>query len=157
MFRPTRGICVGTYKKEGCGKEGIIMTSSRKLCQECEGKKGKPIKRVSDKKREGIQEGNSEYPLFVSIWAVRKHECFVCGESLGKELKPEFFSHILPKGAFPKFRLYDKNIMLKCRSCHDLYGTKPRSELVGRSFKWVEVFSIKDKLNEEYYSIKKAT
>ena len=155
MYKPQRGICTGTWKHEGCGEIGIIMTNSRKLCQECESKRKpkKAVKQVSDRKKERIDSGQSEMPLFESIWRTRPHVCIVCKEPLGNDLKPEFFSHILPKSAFPAFRLFDLNIMLKCRQCHHEYGTIAQSTLLNQNYeKWYKIFELKEELIEKYYA-----
>lgn len=154
MYKPKRGICTGTFKHEGCGDEGIIMTNSRKLCQKCESnrKPKKAIRQVSVKKRDRIDSGESEWPFFLALWATRPHRCTVCKEPLGDEPKPEYFSHILPKSSFPAYRLFDGNIVLKCRKCHHEYGTVAPSILLEEDYqKWYKIFEMKEYLIEKYY------
>lgn len=76
--------------------------------------------------------------------------CAVCGEPL-KEFSVSYFSHILPKGAFPKFRLYAKNIVLKCNEDHHKYGTMAKSDLLLESDKWIPIFDLHEELIKEYY------
>jgi hypothetical protein len=155
MYKPQRAVCIGTWKHEGCGDLGIIMTNSRKLCQECESKRKpkKAIKQVSSKKRDRIDSGESEMPFFTAIWATRPHRCTVCKEALGDELKPSFFSHILSKGAFPAFRLLDINVVIKCEVCHHEYGTIAQSTLLNENYeKWYKIFELKEELIEKYYA-----
>lgn len=155
MYKPQRGICTGTWKHEGCGDLGMIMTNSRKLCQECESKRKpkKSIKQVSDRKRERIDSGQSEWTFFLVIWKTRPHRCTICREPLGDEPKPSFFSHVLAKGAFPAFRLLDINVVLNCTQCHHEYGTIAQSTLLNQNYeKWYKIFELKEELIEKYYA-----
>lgn len=155
MYKPQKGICTGTWKHKGCGDEGIIMTNSRKLCQKCESdrKPKKAIKQVSTKRRERIDSGESEMPFFLALWATRPHVCVVCKDYLGEEPKPSYFSHILPKSAFPAFRLLDVNVVLKCEVCHYEYGTVAQSTLLNENYeKWYRIFELKEELIEKYYA-----
>lgn len=85
----------------------------------------KPIAQIGKKKKARILEEGSEVDLFRKIWNERQHFCEECGEPvkgafLGKSLiKPQCFSHKLPKGMYPRFRLLDQNIDLVCSmECH---------------------------------------
>lgn len=86
----------------------------------------KPIAQIGKKKKLRILEEGSEVDLFRGIWMDRLHFCEECGEEikgafLGKSLiKPQCFSHKLPKGMYPKFRLLPENIDLVCSmECHN--------------------------------------
>lgn len=117
MFKPYFGRCVGTMKRGGCGKEGVAIKTKRLLCEVCDREwkeeNGKKVPQAI--KREHKPTG--ELALFISIWNTRPHVCVTCQKRL-----PSFFvflfSHVLPKGSYPKFRLYDKNIELQCWDCH---------------------------------------
>lgn len=56
--------------------------------------------------------------LFLEIWRERLHICNHCGESLGDEPKPVFFSHIKSRGAYPELKMDKNNIELLCLECH---------------------------------------
>lgn len=53
-----------------------------------------------------------ERELHLQIWATRKHVSYFSGDKLGDEPEPHFFGHVLPKSTYPKFRLYEKNVVL---------------------------------------------
>ena len=71
------------------------------------------------------------------------------GESLG-EFDVRYFSHLLSKGAFPKFRLYDKNIVLKSPEMHSLWEFHPHSELA-KDIRWEKILTLKEELKQEYF------
>ena len=108
-----------------CGNPSKLWRSSPPTCKTCASKQSKPIKQISDKKKaEGKVTG--ELALFKAIWATRPHVCEVTGEQL-KEFDVWNFAHILSKKAFPKFRLFDKNIVLMSRDAHSEYDCGDRS------------------------------
>ena len=51
--------------------------------------------------------------LFYHIRQVRPHRCVICGKLI-KEAISWCFAHILPKGMFPKLKLWANNIALVC-------------------------------------------
>jgi hypothetical protein len=55
-------------------------------------------------------------------------KCQVCGQDLGYEPLAYYFSHILGKGAFPKFKLWIENIWLKCLRCHTQWDAGMKSD-----------------------------
>ena len=123
---------------------------ARGMCKPCSAKEPKSKSGLKEKVSKVI-EPTGELVLFKTIWATRPHTCSVCNEPL-KEFNHWFFSHILSKGAFPKFRLYEKNIMLKCKDCHHLWETQPNGKLIALNPKWEKVVELHDKLVAEYYS-----
>lgn len=72
-----------------------------------------------------------ELELFKKIWNERPHYCEVTGLYLPK-FEPILFSHILSKGAYPKFRLYEPNIMLVHPMIHRLWEFEPREKNLAR-------------------------
>lgn len=84
-------------------------------------KSGKPVKKVSEKRKERVANGDGEWPLFQAIWASRPHFCISCEKYLGEELKPIFCSHTIAKKKNESLRLYDRNIELECEECHDTW------------------------------------
>jgi hypothetical protein len=93
---------------------------------------------------------SGELVLFQSIWATRKHRCAVCDIEL-KAFDVWFFSHILSKGSFPKFRLYEKNIVLKCREHHHEWETKSNKDLIKKDGRWLPFIELHKTLIQEYY------
>jgi len=58
--------------------------------------------------------------LFERIWESRPHSCEVCGAHI-EEATASNFSHLLPKGTYPDFKLREDNIVIKCKDCHDIW------------------------------------
>jgi 5-methylcytosine-specific restriction endonuclease McrA len=56
--------------------------------------------------------------MFKRIWDSRPHKCEVCGAHI-EEATASNFSHLLPKGTYPDFKLREDNIVIKCKNCHD--------------------------------------
>ena len=56
-----------------------------------------------------------------NVWNKRNHWCEVCGIMLGNSdtPSPSFFSHLLPRGSYRKYKLDERNVILKCQGCHD--------------------------------------
>lgn len=143
MIKRKEKIC------KGCGEPKIIWARGKcKSCDQKDGGKGSQLKRTPIKAKK--PEPSGELALFQSIWAIRPHKCVVCKENL-QSFDVWFFSHILSKGAFPKFRLYEKNIVLKCRECHHLWETQPNEKLLKKSENWEAIIELHDKLVTEYY------
>lgn len=66
--------------------------------------------------------------LFAHIWASRPHISEISGCLLFGENHPLFFwqfSHTLSKGAFPKFKLKESNIVLMTPAEHTLLTEHP--------------------------------
>jgi 5-methylcytosine-specific restriction endonuclease McrA len=100
------------------------------------------IKKASSLKRKPTGEAQ----VFKRIWDTRDHNCQICGVYL-KEGKASNFSHLLPKGKFPEFRLDEDNIWIKCDDCHDrwhIWGNALRT-----SSKWAKFFTAYDDLWEK--------
>jgi hypothetical protein len=88
--------------------------------------------------------GDKEF--FLSIWDERKHFSEVGGEFLGHEPKTFFFSHILTKGAYPRFRHNKKNILLMSFEEHQEWEFTDRKDP-----KWDKVKQLAEELRSEYY------
>jgi hypothetical protein len=82
-------------------------------------KKNKPLKKISDKRRERLKNWWGEKDLFLEVWNEREHKCNECWKYL-KEAKAHNFSHIRSKGARPDLRLDKSNIEILCFACHFL-------------------------------------
>ena len=87
-----------------------------------------------------------ELDFFKSIWDMRPHYCEVSGKEI-----PEFdikcFSHVLTKGAYPEFRLYEKNIVLCLPYWHHQWEFGDRD---CRELSWIK--DLADNLKHEYYN-----
>jgi len=142
---------ITTKKKicKECNTEQYIF--SRGMCKFCAGKNPKEKSGLKDiPKKSPFGKPTGELVLFQSIWATRKHNCAVCGTDL-KVFDVWFFSHILSKGSFPRFRLYEKNIVIKCRQHHHEWGTKSNKDLLKKDGRWLPMIELHDTLIQEYY------
>jgi hypothetical protein len=96
----------------------------------------KPIAKIGKRKKERILEEWSEVEMNREIWETRVNEkgeriCVECGKKIKqafigeKLIKPQVFSHKLPKGMFPRYRLLPENIDMVCDyACHDKNAAK---------------------------------
>ena len=123
---------------------------ARGMCKICASKKPKEKSGLKEVPKKESYKPTGELALFQSIWATRPHVCAVCKCKL-EEFNAWFFSHILAKSSFPRFRLYEKNIVLKCVNHHINWETKPNSELVKKDPRWEPIIKLHDELIQEYY------
>jgi|GEM_PF-2932655 hypothetical protein len=111
-------------------------------------------KRKKDAKKP--KQPTGEAKLFDKIWKEREHICAITGERL--EFTPythlwfQCFSHLLPKGSWPKYRLNKENIVLKSPKAHRDYHTMSEVQLIESKHgdKWRAVFELKQRLKSEY-------
>ena len=117
----------------------------------------KPLKRTALKKKAYAikrspikyrRKPTGELEVFKSIWAERPHYSQVSGEWLGDDLNVSFFSHILPKSHYKRFRLNKQNIVLKTEKEHHLWETQAWKLKDLPEWKWV--FDLKQSLKEQY-------
>lgn len=131
-----------------CGYEGYFIT---KLCNKCREESKKEIKfdglinkvvkyNFKPRKKTG------ELKIFKEIWNEREHVSQVSGKHLG-EFNVCFFSHILNKGHYPRFRLDKRNIVLKTTKEHQSWETRRHELKELEEWKWV--FELRDKLRLE--------
>jgi hypothetical protein len=129
----------GVHRKKSCGPCDLCQTIE---IPEKE-KKSYKIPKKSEKQK-AITRKDIEF--FESIWNTRPHYSQVSGEFLGHEFNVCFFAHVLPKGAYPKFRNLEVNILLMTFDEHQEYD---HSDFPGP--KWDRVRALGDKLVELYY------
>ena len=89
---------------------------------------------------------SGELEVFKMIWSERSHKCQCCGVTLSS-FSPINFSHILSKGAYPRFKLLKENIKLVCSNCHQEWEFSDRKD---SKFDWVK--EKYDKLRYKYYN-----
>lgn len=59
-----------------------------------------------------------------NIWIKRDRKCEVCGWSMdfiGDEPYPSVFSHLLPRGSYRKYKTDERNVIIKCPNCHNMW------------------------------------
>ena len=145
-----KGIC------SLCRREVVIVKRlpSGHLCRACNDK------RLTDKaegrEREGIatkrpqRKPSGQLSLFRAIWASRPHVSFISGKPI-KNPTPINFFHIMGKQAYPKFKLYDRNIILTTRREHELWH-QDRGRLRDLP-EWKKVFDLYERLKAEYHGV----
>lgn len=89
-----------------------------------------------------------EKEVFRRIWdaADGNAKCLTCGTAI-TEGRAINFSHLLPKGKYPEYRLDKRNIVLQCSGCHmkwHMYGSELREHR-----KWNQFFLRYDDLWDE--------
>jgi hypothetical protein len=144
-----KGVCIKCGESKG---ERWIVNAKHTLCSyhnTIRLQEGKPIKRTWIKKRsdKNYKVHNEEIQMFLEIWEERPHKSQVSGAPLGNEFNICFFSHILGKKAYPGFRLYKKNILLKTFKEHSSWDQGDVSDPM-----WDKVKILKQDLKEEYYN-----
>jgi len=114
-----------------------------------EGKVGNN-KPIANRSKKGQKVASEDRKFFESIWKERSHNCTICGCNLGDDYNPVFFSHILTKGAYPKFRHNKDNILLMCHKHHHEYEFADRSTKEFRTL-FKRALLIHGKLIIKYY------
>ncbi len=146
--------------KCGCGTEGYLFSHGmikEHWYQSDEYKSKHPKQNYEDAMKAApqmprstikkkFQKPSGELILFKAIWETRPHVCQMTGEPIS-EFNVWNFMHILSKGAYPKFRLFDKNILLVTKEFHNEYDNGDRS---APEFK--DVMVLHDELIKQYYN-----
>lgn len=141
-----KGICEGNETNEGCGKYAFIANRTKRLCIDCN------EKRLNNAKVKVQKLPKGELQLFIEIWNERPRISEVSGIAL-RDFNPCNFSHILTKGAYPRYRLNKENIVLKTFYEHQEWEFRAHTLKDKPEWKWV--FEKKEKLKQEYYAGKK--
>lgn len=106
-----------SLKKEEKKRMGLSEMKSSGLVQKASEFTSKPRKKLNA--RSPNNKGGQK-ALFSRIWENRPHKCEVCGAHI-EEATASNFSHLLPKGTYPDFKLREDNIVIKCKECHDTW------------------------------------
>jgi len=118
MIKPSIGKCVDCPPSSG---DQYLAKKYPKLCNyhNTLRKKGtaKPSGAPKNKSKQS-NKATGEMIVFRMVWSEREHVCQCCSKPLGDLLKPIFFSHVLPKSIYGRFRLRKDNIWLCCPECH---------------------------------------
>lgn len=157
------GLCKGEDCKGRTDKQPLAH-NRLVLCKYCNDKRkaiskpskdSKPKKRVSIPKqsKKGSQTALKDRKFFQEIWEERPHYSEISGKFLGDEYNPVFFSHILTKAAYPKFRHLKENILLKTFDEHQIWEfSDPTTPKFKEKFK--KALIRKGELIIEYYESK---
>lgn len=134
-------ICKGSETFKGCEKDKYIVNRTKKLCSDCNSKRLKKSKSVQKTEKGELQ-------LFIQIWNERTRISEVSGKPLG-QFNICYFSHILPKGKYPAFRLRKENIILKTVQEHFDWHSKAESDLIKKEM-WIPIFEKRNELLVKY-------
>jgi len=154
-FKPHYGYCSYLACKN---PEGALIVVRKGWCQICNYEQKQAKKKSAGKKASRYvfkRQPTGESEVFESIAETRDWVCFVTGERLN-ELTPTQFMHVLPKALnkYPKFKLYEKNIVLASNDTHFKWDHTSRSEL-RKDPRFNALFDLEEQLKEEYKTITK--
>ena len=144
-LKPTKGDC------DQCQESNVWIGknsgSSGSWCLSClSSRKERPKKKSTLNK---VRKPTGEKALFEALWNTRNRRSYVTGRPLGNEARVHFFSHILPKGAYPKFRLFDRNIQFMTLEEHTMWENYKYK--IKDDPKWKHVFELEQELKELYH------
>ena len=157
----------GKYLGLGCGKLKYIFSNG--ICHDCVPKK--PLNRegsnstvskdklknsttpADSKEKRGVRKVSGEKVLFDLLFEERAKVSQVSGKPLISD-KNHFqfywqFSHILTKGAYPKYRGLKENIKLVTPEEHDLW--EHHKDKIKDDPKWQWVFDKAEQLKSKYH------
>lgn len=112
------------------------------------------LKEVKPKAKPKVKyKTTGERALFDAIWSMREHTSYLTGKKLdcySETFYLNMFAHVLPKGKYPDFRLFDKNIVLLTPEEHYLldFGTEEQRQRY--SDRWYLIDDLKEVLLAEY-------
>lgn len=95
------------------------------------------------------KEPTGELAMFKEIFVERKGICAVTSRPI--TFHPMSFMHILSKGAYPKFRLVKKNIVMVIPEIHDMYDNGGKEWFLSQYPKAQFIYDLKEELKIEYH------
>lgn len=115
---------------KSCGKEAYIV--SKGDCGYCAGKR---YAKTTARNQRKNYEPTGEREIHLKLWEIREHICVSCGDYLGEEPLPVFFSHTIPKKYRPDLRLVEENYEFECMGCHHVWdnGTM-KQKMLSKAF-----------------------
>ena len=110
----------------------------------------KYLKAKDKAKKHIIPQPTGEGALFQAILAVRPHVDFVTGEPIPNA---SYYNchHVLKKSSYPKFRLFDKNIVLLTNDNHDAIESLALSDMIAEDDRWQKYADKFNELKQLYY------
>lgn len=110
-----------------------------------------PYKGIKKKfpKVTGEQEFNKQ------LYVKRGGICQITGNKV--PMKRACFLHILSKGAYPKYRLFNYNMLLVEEEIHYLYDSSSKEKLLEKYPKAYIIYELKEELKRAYYQYKPET
>jgi hypothetical protein len=86
-----------------------------------------------------------------NVWSKRERKCEVCGwsmEFMESDPYPGVFSHLLPRGSYRKYKTDERNVIIKCPSCHGIWHAVGPKYLKDDK-KWAKVVALYNELRAE--------
>ena len=107
------------------------------------------------KSKNSYNQFNSEREVFLHITQNRVLISFVSGEPLGPDMQAWNYAHVLPKrkGAYPKFKTYEKNIVLLTYKEHDIWDRARYTIDLKKEPKWQKLIDLEKELKIEYQKL----
>lgn len=127
-----------------CEKRHFTSGNYCPICNTGKTEKKQPTPLKKSEKQKQITQ--ADIAFYEEIWAERPHRCEVTGIGLGEEFNVVFFSHILTKGSYPRFRHNKKNIVLMSFEAHQEWEFTDRKHP-----KWNRWRDLAEELIIEYY------
>ena len=90
----------------------------------------------------------TQMEVFQQIWAERDHVSEVSGQWLGDDLDVRTMSHLLPKGAYRRYKYDPRNLVLMTPEEHELYHLKG-PEFLSQFDEWKPVCDLYFELRDE--------
>jgi Zn ribbon nucleic-acid-binding protein len=109
------------------------------------------VYRIPKKSKKQIEINKKDIEFFKAIWEERPHFCEVTGGPLD-EFNVCYFSHVLTKKAYPRFRHYKKNIVLCSFDQHQQWEFGSRKQ---KQLQWIVL--LEEFLKREYYQNEQKT
>lgn len=94
------------------------------------------------------------WSVALEIWEEREHKCAVYGYGLGDVPQPIFFSHLLPRGSYRKYKCNKENIVLKSPLAHEEWH-KHGPEILQQYPEWKKVCALYFELRDKANNVKK--
>lgn len=147
----SKGFTIKEKSNEHRGIESNIYTRNTRSQDPNEPFQGsqrfnkKKAYKINNRSEKGKATIKAELLLFQKIFQERPPFCEVTGKRIF-EFNVCCFSHVLAKGAYPKFRLYEKNIVFCLPDKHFEWEFKTRKTL---ELSWIE--TLESALKTEYY------
>ena len=135
-------------KKEESKRMGLSEMKKSELVQKASEFTSRPRKKI--KPRSPKNKGG-QVALFKRIWDNRSHKCEVCSSPIEQPAASNF-SHLLPKGTYPDFKLREDNIVIKCQRCHDVWHHYSNEHLSGY-YMWMPIVDRYNQLHREANNI----
>lgn len=107
-------------------------------------------KKINQRSKKGQEVSREDSKFFHEIWNERSHFSEISGKSLGDKYNPVFFSHILTKGSYPKFRHLKENILLMTFEEHNEWEFSSRTTPMFKT-KFKRALYMQEILKQKYY------